>query len=104
MIIGTILQQPNEVLDYDIQYADFFSEFPADSDGTKDTIAGQSGLDVKVEPANELNAVVFYVNEERSKVVLRNGVAGMNYTVTVTMTSEGGRVKEDELIVVIEEF
>jgi len=107
MIIGTILQQPNENLDYDILYEDFFAEFPAEQDGEQDFIREEpDGLSAKVDPAevDGVTAVVFKVNEMRSKVVLQGGVSGMVYTVTVTMTSNAGRVKEDELIVVIEEF
>ena len=102
MIIGTIIQQPNEVLDYEIQYDNFFKEFLTDE--SADTILEPGGLSVKVEVEGELSATVFYVNDAKCKVVLQGGLTGTTYKVTVTMTSVAGRVKEDELLVIIEEF
>ena len=93
MIIGSVLQQPTDNLDYDIDCTTLFST------GT-DTLAT---VVASVIPAG-LSVIAAKADDTTAQVWLTGGVAGTGYTVNITMTSAQGRIKQDELVVAIEEF
>lgn len=92
MILGKYKKQPNEVLDYDISYDDFFAN-------RTDTIfsvvvTAQAGLTVVSTVRNGLTV----------KTILSGGADGTSYKVTVTLTTTTGIVKEDEFYVAVKEI
>jgi hypothetical protein len=102
MIIGTVIQQPKERLDYDLLYEAFFYTYSVS--GSPDSIKNDStGLVASVFPVGA-TAVVLRLGDDRAKVWLTGGVSGTTYTVTVTMTSVSTRIKEDEILLIVEEF
>lgn len=93
MILGTVLQQPAESLDYDIDYSEFFAE----TDDSISSFTVEDGTD-------ELEFTKGIGSGDIIKVWIAGGVAGNTYTATITMTSTDGRVKQDEIIVAIQEI
>ena len=100
MIIGTVIQQPGETLDYDILYTPFFYDYTTNAATDSITL---DGFSVKVSPVGP-TSIGFRLSDDRAKVWLSGGVSGVTYTVTVTMTSVNNRVKEDEILMIVEEF
>ena len=99
MIIGTALQQPSEVLDYDVDYSSFFSTVGGD------TVSNEVGkLTVSVFPTGP-SATVFKTSDTGIKIWLDSASQPEGeYKVTIKMISTGGRTKEDEIIMIIKEF
>ena len=93
-VLGAAVQQPNEVLDYDIDYTEFF-------DGEADVIASVATV---VEPSGTLNANGSVASDTVVKLWLQGGADGDEYFVTIRTTTSAGRVKEDELRVRIREI
>lgn len=94
MIVGGVVQQPDEVLDYDFLYADWFA-------GLTDTVAS---VTAEVIPSGELTATAVKSADTEIKVWVAGGVSGNTYMVEVTTTTTAGRIKQDELSVLVEEF
>ena len=97
MILGAVVQQPDERLDYDIKYDEWFAgDVDAINTATVEVISdvGDGGLTAQ--------AVISSTTVVKLWVI--GGDAGEEYRLEVTMTSVSGRVKQDELIVKIEEF
>lgn len=92
-VIGAAVQQPGEVLDYDIDYTEFF-------DGEADVIASVTET---VTPAGTLNANALVADDHTVKVWLQGGADGEEYLVTIRATTGAGRVKENEIRVRIRE-
>ena len=84
MILGTFSKQPVEVLDYDIDCTDWLvsDDLLASATAVVDT----AGLTV--------DSVL--VASPRIKVWLSGGTNGATYKVTVTITTDDGRVKQVE--------
>ena len=93
MLLGTFVMQPDESLDYDLDYTDWLT--------TGDNV---SSATVAVAPADELAATLVQINDPRVKVWLEGGVDGTTYKVSVTMTTADGRVKQDEFKVRVKEI
>jgi hypothetical protein len=93
VIVGSVVQQPNDRLDYDFDLTGLFAGDTDELDSVTVT-ASPVGLTV--------TAVV--AGATRAKVWVSDGVDGVEYIIQVRMTSVNGRVKEDELIIEIEEF
>ena len=93
-IIGTILQQPAEVLDYDIDYTGFFSSIDYTVDDVISTIAGK--CTAVVTPDYGVNCEVVRLSDTSLKIVVNNVQADVQFKITVKMVSERGRVKEDD--------
>ena len=92
-IIGAFTQQPGDMLDYDIDY-------------TKWLVANDEviGATATVSPSG-LNLIS--VSEgvpDIVKIWVSGGTSGVRYKVTVTTTTKGGRVKEDEFLLTVKEF
>lgn len=85
--------QPDESLDYDLDYTDWLT--------TGDNV---SSATVTVTPADELAATLVQINDPRVKVWLEGGVDGTTYKVSVTMTTADGRVKQDEFKIRVKEI
>ena len=92
MILGKYKKQPNEVLDYDVSYADFFSN-RTDTVASV-TVVAQTGLTVV---STERDGLVV-------KTILSGGTDGTTYKVTLTLTTTTGIVKEDEFYIAVKEI
>ena len=84
MILGSFSKQPVEVLDYDIDCSDWIVSDDAVVSATA-TVDG-TGL--------VINSV--FVSSPRIKVWLSAGTNGSSYKVTVTITTDDGRIKQVE--------
>jgi hypothetical protein len=89
-VIGTITQQPADVLDYDVDCTDLLDG--GDTLASVTSTATPSGLTV--------NSIL---GTDYVKVWVRDGVAGTSYKIEVTVTTTLGRTKQDELKVRIKE-
>lgn len=93
MILATYTKQPDEVLDYDIDYTDWL-------DG--DTLLG---AEAAVSPSGELTVLdPMPIVGDRVKIWASSGVSGGSYKVEVTITTNGGRVKQDEVRIRVKEY
>lgn len=97
MIIGKFNKQPAETLDYDID----FTEFLADGDTL--TTTGNppvpSPLNVVVSPSGMTIGPTVVVGGKIIKQWLSGGTDGVRYKITVTATSNAGRIKQVEFVV-----
>lgn len=84
MILGTFSKQPVEVLDYDIDC----SEWLVSDDALASATAVVDGTGLIVDSV--------LISSPRVKVWLSGGTNGSTYKVTVTITTEDGRVKQVE--------
>ena len=100
MIIGTVVQQPGDTLDYDILYEPFFYSYAIN--GVIDDIK-LDGLSITVSPEGVTSEVI-RLDNNNAKVWLSGGVSGVTYKVTITMESTNNRIKEDEILMIVEEF
>lgn len=90
-ILETFTKQPGETLDYDISFAEFLA-------GYADT-----GLSATVTAAAGITLDFFSLTQGVVKVWLSGGTTGQSYKVTVRLTTTGGRIKEDEIVIKIKE-
>ena len=108
MIIGTIIQQPGEALDYDIDYTDFFNSVGGDSDVISASLDFEGNLQSTVTCNPDLQEgtqlLLIRSSDHRLKVWLSGVENNTEYKLTIKMVTHGGRVKEDELIVVGVDF
>jgi hypothetical protein len=93
MLLGVVIQQPSDSLDYDLDFSKWI---------------GTSG-DVVASTAVTSNPVGLFVSAivaspTRVKVWVSGGADGDEYSVEITTTTAGGRIKQDELAVRILEF
>ena len=97
MILGKFTKQPAETLDYDID----FSEFLSDGDtlvSTGDPPA-PSPLDVVVAPSGLTLGPTLVIDGLVIKQWVSGGTDGQKYKITLTATSNAGRVKQVEFTV-----
>jgi len=94
MLLGVKLKQPDERLDYDFIYDDWFG------------IGGDSidTVIVNVRGSTSMTATPALPEPRRIKVWLDGGTNGDSVTVEVTITTLAGRIKQDELQIQIQEF
>lgn len=92
MIIGIFQKQPAERLDYDLDYVEWHV------DG--DTVVSAT---VAVAPAG-LTIESHFVNDPFVKVWVSGGTHGATYKVTVTATTSGGRIKQDEFKIKVKDI
>lgn len=85
MSLGAVFKNPEDRLDYDLDYR------KRGLLASGETIQS-AGVDI--EPADELQADAVQVFDDKVKVWLSGGENGKSYTVSVTATTTGGRVKE----------
>lgn len=99
-ILKKFSKQPSEVQDYDIDFSpwltglsDTISSFVATSEPV--TAEGESGIPPAIDTSAQAGS--------RIKVWMSGGTDGSASKVTVRVTTAGGRVKEDEIIVRVKE-
>ena len=91
-VLGRFVKQPSEVLDYDVDFSDWF-DGRADTPSSH-TVIAETGITV-VGSSRTGNVV---------KVVLSGGTAGTKYKITVRLTTNTFLVKEAEFVVAIKEY
>ena len=89
-------QQPNERLDYDIDFASLFLS------ALGDTAPGPAGVEVFAEPTG-ITVDDFELNQGKVKIWLTGGTNGVTYKITARVTTAQGRVKEAEIAVKVKE-
>ncbi len=90
-ILATFTQQPTEILDYDVDFSAFLN---AISDtAVSHTVTSEPGITVN---SSSLNA-------GRVKVWVTGGLSGQKYKITVRLTTDGGRLKEEEIVIKVKE-
>jgi len=94
-LIATFEKQPADVLDYDIDYATWLP----DSDEIATVVA-------TVTPADglEVETTLLIQNNTRVKIWVSGGVTGTTYKVEITVTTDDGRVKQDEIRFRVKEY
>ncbi len=97
MILGRFYKQPAETLDYDIDFSEFLSD--GDLIVTTGTPPVPSPLNVSVTPSGMTLGPTFVLNGKVVKQWLSGGTNGVKYKVTLTITSNAGRVKQVEFVV-----
>lgn len=91
-ILGKFVKQPAERESYSIEY----SEDLVNEDAIAEAV-------VSVSPAG-LTVVSSLITGTRIKVLLEGGLTGVKYKVTVTATTDDGRVLQDEFLVTIKDY
>ena len=86
-ILGRYVKQPDEVLDYDVDYTDWFSN-RTDTPTSHDVVAAAG---ITLVTSARTGKVV--------KSVLSGGVDGEQYKITTRLTTSTGMVKEADFIV-----
>lgn len=84
MILGSFSKQPVEVLDYDVDC----SEWLASDDVLASATAAVDGTGLVIDSV--------LVSSPRVKVWLSGGTDGSSYKITVTITTDDGRIKQVE--------
>jgi hypothetical protein len=103
MILGTIIQQPGENLDYDVDYSRFFDlenayrvNILATNDAIKSATHTVEPVGLVVVPAINTDTVL--------KLWISGAAADTTYKVTITVVTNTNRVKIDEIIVIGEDY
>jgi hypothetical protein len=97
MILGRFLKQPAETLDYDIDFTEFLSD--GDLLVTTGDPPVPSPLDVTVVPTGMTLGPTVVLDGKKVKQWLSGGIDGVSYKITLTLTSNAGRVKQVEFVV-----
>jgi len=96
MKLATYRKQPVEVKDYDIDYSAWLAPM-------RDRIVSVSwGLREAPDDALVVDAGVF--SDKAVKVWVGGGTDGASYMVEVTVTTEGGRIDQSELVFKVKEI
>lgn len=90
-VLGKFVKQPAEILDYDVDFTDWFS-------GRTDTpasfvVIAETGITV-VGSSRTGNVV---------KTILSGGTSGTKYKITVRLTTSASLVKEADFLVAVKE-
>lgn len=93
MILGTKTQQPDELLDYDISYKNWL--VGTDRIATVNATV-EPPYDVDTNP-DGLRATYLSHDGEVVKLWVRGGISGTTYKVELTIETDDGRIKQDEL-------
>lgn len=91
-ILGRFYKQPNEKLDYTVDYSDWFAN-------RSDTAASHSVIvptGITKESDSRAGNLV--------RVVLSGGTNGEKYKITVLMTTSAGLIKEADFVVFVKEI
>lgn len=94
-VIGSFVQQPADVLDWDIDVS-------ALVEGGDEISSVATAVTPTTDPV--LEATAFEIADDTVKVWVSGGVAGTAYKIEVTVTTVNGRVKQDELKCKIKEY
>ena len=90
-ILGVFVKQPNEVLDYDVDYGAWFV-------GRGDTA---TYISITTDPGIVITG--YSLVGTMAKVVLSGGIDGEKYKVTVRLTTSSGIVREADFSVSVKE-
>lgn len=103
MILASFVKQPAENLDYDIDFSQFLSD--GDVLASTGNPAVPSPLNVVVSPAGLTIGPTFVTeNGLTIKQWLSGGTNGVRYKITLTATSNGGRVKQVEFAIRVKDY
>lgn len=103
MILASFVKQPAETLDYDISFSEFLTE--GDVLASTGSPAVPAPLDVSVSPSGLTLGPTFVIDDGLTvKQWLSGGVSGTRYKITLTATSNGGRVKQVEFVVRVKDY
>lgn len=95
-------KQPNDVLDYDLDMSEWFSNAPGD-DIESINITVKSYTEVEptlvIGPVPHPEYVLMGANPTRAKIWIGGGTDGNNYIVTCVVKTEQDRIKEAEFTV-----
>lgn len=97
-VLGVTVQQPLDRLDWDVHYDEWLV-----TDGTnKDTI---ESADINILPAGgTLNVTHVVYGGDTIKLWIQGGEHDEEYTIEVTATTAAGRIKQDEVLVQIQDY
>lgn len=93
-VLEKFIKQPADVQDYDIDYTEFLSAFADSPSSIPAVVAADEGITVRY--AVLVSGTI--------KVWLADGVDGMSYKVSVTLTTAGGRVRQTEFSLRVKEI
>jgi hypothetical protein len=93
MKVGAVVQQPVEELDYDFDYSDWFGT-TGDTIETVTASATPTGLTI----------LPLKASDSVAKVWVSGGTDGFTYYLEITVTTANGRVKQDELEIIVKEI
>ena len=85
-------KQPADVLDYDVEYGDWLP----DGDALSQATALADSTDLSINSVQVIGTMV--------KVWISGGIDGAQYKVTVTATTNDGRVKEADFTIRVRNF
>ncbi|WP_051261725.1 hypothetical protein [Desulfovibrio inopinatus] len=92
MILGEYIKQPADRTDYDIDFTDWL-------------IPGDSIADVSAQATPDTIRIDSIQNSTpRVKTWLSNGLDGVKYRISITITTHGGRVKQVEFNVKVKDY
>jgi hypothetical protein len=97
MILGRFIKQPAETLDYDIDFTEFLND--GDTLVSSGSPAVPVPLNVVVSPTGLTIGGTYVLSGTTIKQWLSGGTDGIKYKVTLTATSNAGRVKQVEFYV-----
>lgn len=90
-ILGRFTKQPAEILDYDVDFSDWFT----------------NRLDTLASFTVTADAGITVVGSTRSgnvvKVILSGGTSGTKYKIQIQLTTSAGMVKEADFVVAVKE-
>lgn len=99
MILGNYIKQPVEVKDYVVDYTPWLEPMnDTISDATADIVCITDPTDTSL----KCNAV--FLSPMKVKCWISGGTTGQKYKITITTTTNGGRVDQSELLFVIKDF
>lgn len=102
MILGKFKKQPAEVLDYDVD----FTEYLADGDTllSSGNPPIPSPYNITVDGTGLVVESAFVINNGKTiKVWLTGGTNGVKYKITITATTNAGRVKQVEFVIQVKD-
>lgn len=86
-ILGRYVKQPDEILDYDVDYTDWFSN--RTDTPTSHAVVAETGITLV---SSALTGKVV-------KTILSGGIDGEQYKITTRLTTSSGMVKEADFMV-----
>lgn len=93
MKLGATIQQPSERLDYDFSYTEWFG---SEEDAVIEVTATASPAGLTLYPLIR--------NPQEVKLWVEGGLDNTTYYVEITVTTEAGRIKQDELEIIFQEI
>lgn len=98
MILGTFDKQPADTLDYDIDFSAILDD--GDTLASTGSPPVPSPLSVTVSPTGVTLSPTFVINNGKTvKQWVSGGTSGIRYKITMTVTTNAGRVKQVEFVV-----